>query len=665
MGLIPQSFVEDLLSRLDIVDVISARVPLKKTGRNYMACCPFHNEKTPSFSVVPDKQFYNCFGCGAAGSAIKFVMTFDHVEFKDAVERLSASIGLTVVYEQQAGSNKSSKNNFSKFQQYYKILELAANYYQESLNKNILATNYLQKRNIDLDIAKNFLLGFAPNNWDNLSGNITDSVSKNTDLISITEDIYKLLEQTGLWIRKSDDINTESNQDQANNTNKYLGYDRFRNRLIFPIRDYKGKVIAFGGRVLDDSKPKYLNSPETLLFHKSAELYGLFESLDYSHKNKTKINRFIIVEGYLDVISLYQHGICTAVATLGTATSYRHLAKLFKYSSEIVFCFDGDEAGKKAAWRALENSLNSLYDGRVIKFLFLPSEHDPDSYIKQYGKPGFEELLNNSSYSITDYLFQHQESLLDDSNNLNTVEGRVSFAKLCMPLINKVPEGIYKTILKTELARICKLNQANIDKLLESDINTSFNSNFNSNLNSPANNIINSNINLVRQNNNKLGLALKSKSNLPLGYKACVLLLNYPDLINNIEDDLITDLFDELKNKSLGKSTDKSINLFKIIYLNLKKYKTIPELLDNINNIDNLNFNLDSIKSVIIKLLNHDPIVTDKEAEQEFKDLLFKINNMQKNSEMDILKAKVAEQGISSLTDIEKAKLQSLLLEKQ
>lgn len=658
MGYIPQSFIEELLARVDIVDVINARVPLRKTGHNYMACCPFHQEKTPSFSVVPDKQFYNCFGCGSAGSALKFVMMFDGLEFKDAIEKLAAEVGLEVPQDK----NTSYQEN-GKYKTYYDILNKTADYFQANLKHNHYALAYVKHRGIDYDIANLFQLGFALEGWDNLIKYLSASYTSYS-----SDQVRQLLLAVGLWIAKED------------GKDKYNGYDRFRNRLMFPIRDIKGRVIGFGGRVLDDSKPKYLNSPETSLYHKSSELYGLYEAIVQNNQNKTKINKFIVVEGYLDVIALFQHGINYAVAALGTATSYRHLAKLFKYSSEIIYCFDGDEAGKKAAYRALENSLGALYDGRVIKFLFLPAGHDPDTYIREFGKAKFEQQMEQA-LSLTDYLFQCKEQELGD-NNLTTVEGRVSFIKLCRPLISKVPEGAYRTLLETELARKCQLDQSKIDKLIADDSQDH------------KYQASSAQVSYHKPPTQKLAGHQIMPS---LWKRACLLLVHNPKIVEFIPQKLVDALAkidairgavlfyniylglsgQDLRNtavisaaeprssnidpSSTQNALDRDENSMRV---DIKKSLSIPEYIDKLGEPDNGGDNEQAmrLKSVLMQLLTTDPMVIGEAAEVEFKDLLTKIAHELEQQDMEHLKAKVTQSGMASLTADEKVRLQQLLI---
>ena len=341
-GRVPRAFIDDLLNRVDIVEVIDARVPLKKKGREYWACCPFHGEKSASFSVSQNKQFYHCFGCQQSGNAIGFLMDYDHMEFVEAIETLAQGIGLEVPYEQ----GQAPRQQPPGLDNLYDTLQNCSEFYQQQLKQNDIAVNYLKQREISGQTAKDFAIGYAPSGWSNLQGD------------------HKLLVEGGMLIEKDNG--------QA--------YDRFRHRLMFPIRDRRGRTIAFGGRVFDaEDNPKYLNSPETPIFHKGDEIYGLFEL----KKAVTNIDQIFVTEGYMDVVALAEHGFKTAVATLGTAINNAQIEKLFRSCKSLIFCFDGDAAGKKAAWRSLEQCLSSLKEGRLARFLFLPEGHDPDSFIRE------------------------------------------------------------------------------------------------------------------------------------------------------------------------------------------------------------------------------------------------------------------------------------------
>lgn len=418
-GRIPQHFIDDLLARTDIVDVIDSLVPLKKKGANYSACCPFHDEKTPSFTVSQDKQFYHCFGCGVSGSAIGFLMEYSHLSFVEAVEELANRCGIEVVREQGFEPEQPKRDLTPLFAMNEKVSE----FYQQQLRQHSAAeraTGYLRNRGLTGEVAKAFQLGFAPPGWDNL----LSSMGANETLLG-------QLRELGL-------VTTNDN----NRT-----YDRFRERIIFPIRNKRGQTVGFGGRVVDNGEPKYLNSPETPLYHKGREVYGLFEVL----KSSNKIQRIILVEGYLDVISLYQQGIRNAVAALGTAITREHIDLLFRSVSELVICMDGDSAGRKAAWRAVTNALPALRSSRQIKVLLLDEGDDPDSLIRKKGAAHFEQLIEHA-VPLSTYFFDYLATL----HSLTTIEGRAAFMEQAKPLINTLPAGAFAELMKKQLARLTK-----------------------------------------------------------------------------------------------------------------------------------------------------------------------------------------------------------------
>ena len=418
-GRIPQAFLDDLLDRVDIVEVIDRRVKLKKSGKNYSARCPFHDEKTPSFSVNPDKQFYYCFGCGAGGNALGFLMDYESLDFPQAVENLASSAGLEVPREPTRGGPGRAEQEQSN-KPLYALMEQVASYYQQQLRQHPQAkraVQYLKQRGLTGIIAKQFDLGFAPPGWDNLLKALGDN-----------EEQRGLLKKTGMLVENE----------------KGRTYDRFRDRVVFPIRDQRGRVIAFGGRVLGDDKPKYLNSPETDIFHKGRELYGLYQA----RQANRKLERILVVEGYMDVIALAQHGISYATATLGTATSKTHLERVYRLVPEVVFCFDGDEAGRKAAFRALEAALPCMEDGRQARFLFLPEGLDPDDAVRGGGAEHFQDLLNKAM-PLENFLFESVAAGLD----MATLDGRARMSKQALPYIRQLPEGVYRQLMFQDLAQ--------------------------------------------------------------------------------------------------------------------------------------------------------------------------------------------------------------------
>ena len=426
-GLIPQAFIDDLVGRADIVEIINARVPLKRAGREYRACCPFHQEKTPSFWVSPTKQFYHCFGCGAHGTVLGFLMNYDRLPFVEAVEDLAQRLGLEVPREQGSGSATAPAVS----DDLYTLMEKVATFYQEQLGATDRAREYAKKRGLTRETAERFAIGYAPDDW--------SEVLKRFGAGDASR--QKLLE-TGLIIaREKGDGH----------------YDRFRDRLMFPIRDARGRVIAFGGRVLDQGEPKYLNSPETALFHKGRELYGLFEV----RQIRTPLTRLIVVEGYMDVVRLHQAGIGYAVATLGTATTPEHLKRAFRLVREVIFCFDGDKAGRAAAWRALQNALPEATAGRELKFLFLPDGEDPDTLVGKEGQVAFEARYA-AALPLSEYLVAHLAEAIDISH----ADGKARFVAEAQPLLDRVPQGPYRELLLDRLAEAIGVSAARFQQIV-------------------------------------------------------------------------------------------------------------------------------------------------------------------------------------------------------
>lgn len=422
-GLIPQGFIDDLLGRSDIVEVVGSRLKLKKTGKNFSALCPFHNEKSPSFSVSPDKQFYYCFGCGAGGNALSFVMDFERLDFPQAVEELARHAGVDVPREEQRPGSRREPRAPRQDSPLYVLLEQAAAYYRQQLRHHTQkrrAVDYLKQRGLTGQIAKLYDIGFAPPGWNNLIGHLSKDSTE-----------VKALIEAGLVVE---------NEENGNR------YDRFRDRIIFPIRDSRGRTLGFGGRVLGDDKPKYLNSPETPVYHKGRELYGLFEA----RQQNRQLDDVVVVEGYMDVIALAQHGVTNAVATLGTATSEEHLKRLFRIVNTVVFCFDGDKAGRQAAWRALNACLPVLEDGRHVRFMFLPEGQDPDTLIRSEGQDAFRARMAQQAQALTDYLFRH----LSEEANPDTLEGKAHLATLALPLIEQIPGSMLKRLLRQSLEKL-------------------------------------------------------------------------------------------------------------------------------------------------------------------------------------------------------------------
>ncbi len=418
MARIPDAFIDELLARTDIVEVVAARVPLKRQGKEYAACCPFHDERSPSFTVSPTKQFYHCFGCGAHGTALSFLMNYDRLEFLDAVEELARRNGMEVPREtQQRNENNDTRDLFA-------ALEAATRFFQRHLESSDKARAYLDGRGVDAAIRAQFAIGYAP-----------DGFSALKDALGTDERRTKLLDRAGLF----------SKNDRGH------VYDRFRDRVMFPIHDRRGRVIAFGGRVLNkpddgrDTGPKYLNSPETALFHKGRELYGLWQARQVNQK----LERLIVVEGYMDVVSLFQYGVTQAVATLGTATTPDHAELLFRNAPDVFFCFDGDAAGRRAGWRALESVLPRMKDGRQAFFLFLPDGEDPDTIVRKEGTAGFDARLKQAT-PLSAFFFDE----LSRDVNLSTLDGRARLAERARPMLAQIPDGAFGDLMRQRLTEI-------------------------------------------------------------------------------------------------------------------------------------------------------------------------------------------------------------------
>ena len=429
-GKIPQQFIDSLIDRTDIVDLVNGYVPLRKAGHEFVACCPFHNEKTPSFTVSPRKQFYHCFGCGAHGTAIGFLMEYGHMDFLEAVHELASRLGVDV--PQPEHTRKGGPTSIGS-PDIYKTLDRAAGVYERLLAENPLsqpAQDYLTTREVKADIIQTFRLGFVPETWDTLSRTLGSDAAT-----------QKALMDAGLL----------STNDSGRS------YDRFRNRVMFPIRDSKGRVIAFGGRVIGDGTPKYLNSPETATFHKGRALYGLYEMCQAMRK----IERILVVEGYMDVIMLAQHDIRYAVATLGTATTTAHIHRLLRLSPEIVFCFDGDRAGRDAAWKALKTVLAIMSDGYQIRFMFLPEGDDPDSLVRREGRAGIETRLQDA-LPLSRLLLDQLKASVD----LTTIDGRARLGQLARPLINEIPRGLFREMILQELSNLTGVDMAGLERTL-------------------------------------------------------------------------------------------------------------------------------------------------------------------------------------------------------
>jgi DNA primase len=427
---IPREFIDEVLRRIDVVDVVSDALPLKKSGSNYLGLCPFHNEKSPSFTVSQDKQFYHCFGCGAHGNAVTFLMEHERLGFVEAIHDLAARTGLKVPV---STTNSETPQRASVDAELYETLDAADQYFRRQLREHPKAqeaVDYLKRRGLTGEIAKRFHLGYAPPGWDNLLHALGTSASMRERLALV-----------GLIIKRED-------EDRH--------YDRFRHRIMFPIHDRRGRVVGFGGRVLSDETPKYLNSPESPVFHKGQELYGLYQA----RQADPHLERVLVVEGYMDVIALAQFGFTSAVATLGTALTPAHVERLFRATHRVIYCFDGDEAGRRAAWRAVEHTLAAMGEGRQAGFLFLPEHDDPDSLIRREGADGFSARLDAAT-PLSTFFFDK----LQRDTDMGTVDGRARLVELAKPLLSNIPDGAFKVMMMDELAKRARIGNEALSRL--------------------------------------------------------------------------------------------------------------------------------------------------------------------------------------------------------
>jgi len=476
--MIPQDFIDDLIARADIIEVLGRRIQLKKAGREFKACCPFHDEKTPSFTVSPSKGFYHCFGCGAHGTAIGFLMEFDHMSFVEAIEALAGMMGVDVPRDE---SDRPAR----RYDELFSLMGSVENHWQACLRDNPGAVDYLKQRGIDGATAKRFGIGYAPDSW----SDVLDKFGKTTEAAE------RLL-ATGLVIRKDNGKH----------------YDRFRDRIMFPIRDTRGRTIGFGGRALGDGEPKYLNSPETVLFHKGRELYGLYEA----RQALRQIDQLVVVEGYMDVVALSRHGIDFSIATLGTATTSDHLDRIFRLTDNVVFSFDGDRAGRAAAWRALENALPQVREGRQIRFVFLPEKHDPDTYVNEFGADGFMQAIDEG-IALSDFLIGELSSQVD----MTTIDGKARLAELAKPLINNIPPGVYRELLIDSLADTVGLSAAKLERMLGQARDSK---------NRPA---------PIPADEGKRRRSVSASGRPSVVRRAITLLLNYPESVNKLDIEML------------------------------------------------------------------------------------------------------------------------------
>lgn len=569
-GLIPQSFIDELLDRTDIVELINTRVSLKKTGKNYSACCPFHEEKSPSFTVTQEKQFYHCFGCGASGNAIGFLMEYERLDFVESIEYLAKQAGLEIPQTAQ-----NSNNNSKKQRNLYSILIESDKFYRTQLRTHPeagKAIKYLKERGFSGKIAAKFGIGFAPNSWDLLLKALPE------------EENLRLLEQAGMLISKPEE--------------KKL-YDRFRNKIMFPIRDQRGRTVGFGGRVLDDSKPKYINSPETPIFQKGRELFGLYEA----RKSLKTIPNIIMVEGYLDVISLSQFEINNSVASLGTSLTENHLHKIFRYTSEVIFCFDGDDAGRKAASRALETCLPEMRDGFSAKFLFLPESEDPDSLVRKLGRDEFLKFVETAT-PLSKFFFDYFARDID----ITTMDGKAKLGKTCALPLSQIPNGIFQQLMLNELSKITEISEEQLSEIIKQY-----------NLKGPKV-IKNSQPPPVEPSSYEHidygpidEIQKKAKIKMSPGKQLIALLINHPSLINLVDDSNV-----------LVKSNNQDVQLFLKLY-NL--FKANPEYkASNVfsywSGLNEDRSELELLQKLAASELYHPPAGTGRDDDKEFAEAL-------------------------------------------
>ena len=588
-GKIPRDFIDDLLSRTDVVEVVDSRVKLKKAGKNYQACCPFHNEKSPSFTVSQDKQFYHCFGCGAHGNAISFIMEFDRLEFVEAIEELARYHGLEVPREK--GSRPAmSEEKKQQQQDDYAVMEQVTRFFQHQLRQNgnsKKAIDYLKNRGLSGDIVKQWEIGYAPDSWDALLSTFGKDPQRIKQLVDL-----KL-------VNKNDQGRT---------------YDFFRDRIMFPIRDKRGRVVGFGGRVLDDGGPKYLNSPETRIFHKGSELFGFYSA----RQNNRTLDTVVVVEGYMDVVALSQFDINIATAALGTATTPEHIQMLVRATSHIVCCYDGDRAGREAAWRALENALPALKDGVRISFLFLPDGEDPDTMVRQVGKDAFMEMLDNAM-PLSRFFF---ENLLK-THNVGTPEGKIALKKAAMPLIESTLGDDQKQMLLEELAK----HTGEFDRFkLQQDITKA---------NQGSKQAYSPNRNQVNQPKlSPLRMLIR-------------LLLDKPELAARCEDVQI-DIF--AGSQAAGMDLLRDIHSYCVSHPQAKTAQLVENFRDHPHS------------STIAKLLLQEHLVKDEDAERVYNDSFARLLDGHFDSRIETL---ISRSRVQPLTQAEKQELNLLMRERQ
>lgn len=591
--IIPPSFIHDLLNRINIVDAIDRHVSLKKAGANYIACCPFHSEKTPSFTVSPTKQFYHCFGCGAHGNAINFLMEYSGYSFVEAVEYLAAFVGMPMpelkAVPQQAvrktSGEKTDGEPIITVQELYEAMRSVTQFYREQLKQSPKAIEYLKKRGLTGQTAARFAIGYAPEDWQNLSETFPDYHSEKTKHILL---------RTGLMV--------------TNDNDKH--YDRFRDRIMFPIVNQKGQIVAFGGRILEQGEPKYLNSPETEIFVKGQEIYNLFAA----RKAIRDAACALVVEGYMDVVALSQHGIDYAVATLGTATTDVHIQKLLRYSDKVIFCFDGDNAGKKAARRALENSLAQLSDGKSIHFLFLPEGEDPDSFVRCHGKAVFEQQIMQA-LPLSEFLL----STLSQSLNLQNNEDRAKFIHEMKPLMQRITAPALTLILLKRIGQMCDLDQHDLTALLE----------------------------ISQTKASRVSKSTPRKQPMSLYRWLLLVLLHKPKFFSSLEKELIL--------KCEGSDEELAALKFLVEFLDNR-----PDIVNDGGNFSILNHLQDMPFRTFLEKIESETLAwnDDYDLEAQFFGTMKKLQNIHRNKRMTELQNKP----LSLLTDEEKSELQRLAM---
>ena len=580
-GLISRTFLDDLLSRTDIVDLIDSKVKLKKAGKNYQACCPFHSEKSPSFSVSRDKQFYHCFGCGAHGNAISFIMEYERLEFVDAIEELATYSGVQVEREQSNASPAEQRRQQIAHKQKqgdYELLGKVSQFYEKNIKTHSdskMVIEYLKSRGLTGEIVKQFGIGYSADSWDDMMNAFAHDPQTTAQLVEL-----------GMAIQGD----------------KKRPYDRFRGRIMFPIKDKRGRVIGFGGRVIADGTPKYLNSPETRIYHKGHELYGLHEA----RHNCKNLTRLVVVEGYMDVVALAQHGINYAVASLGTSTSEEQLQTMFRTVKEVVCCYDGDKAGRAAAWRAMENSLPLIQDGLSLKFVFLPDGEDPDTLVRKKGQVEFEKILDEAT-PLSQFLLEQQMAQV----NIKSLEGKAALVESFQPYLQKLPDSVLKDSLINELAN--KFGHGSAQQLER----------------------------MHKAKSPKTQHAQKAKSKATPIRLAIALLLEHPHLVEVLDDLSVLDTIDV-----------PGADLFKQLMQQCKATPnlTSAQIIESWRGTDQ--------GKVLAKLVIWQHNIEPDAAEDFFIDILDKLLNTYVENRTEILLQKAR---IGQLTSIEKQELQSLL----